>query len=144
MATIELSLAEILTLEAELNGFVNPQTGEKVLDGFLKEKLNLTTKYWLSKLSSKLQSEKAILDKIKQDLIREYGEEKDGMMSIEMFEDEARTKVNPKFVEFQQKYAELLEEKREITYSPLKLSDLEEVKTNENYVVLFSLVADTI
>jgi hypothetical protein len=144
MATIELSLAEILTLEAELNGFVNPQTGEKVLDGFLKEKLNLTTKYWLSKLSSKLQSEKAILDKIKQDLIREYGEEKDGMMSIEMFEDEARTKVNPKFVEFQQKYAELLEEKREITYSPLKLSDLEEVKTNENYVVLFNLVADTI
>ena len=144
MATIELSLAEILTLEAELNGFVNPQTGEKVLDGFLKEKLNLTTKYWLSKLSSKLQSEKAILDKIKQDLIREYVEEKDGMMSIEMFEDEARTKVNPKFVEFQQKYAELLEEKREITYSPLKLSDLEEVKTNENYVVLFNLVADTI
>lgn len=144
MSTIELSLAEILTLEAELNGYVNPQTGEKVLDGFLKEKLNLTTKYWLSKLSNKLQSEKSILDKIREDLIKEYGEEKNGNISIEMFEDESRTKVNPKFVEFQQKYAELLDEKREITYSPLKLSDLEDVKTNENYVVLFKLIADTI
>ena len=144
MSTIELSLAEILTLEAELNGYVNPQTGEKVLDGFLKEKLNLTTKYWLSKLSNKLQSEKSILDKIREDLIKEYGEEKNGNISIEMFEDESRTKVNPKFVEFQQKYAELLDERREITYSPLKLSDLEDVKTNENYVVLFKLIADTI
>ena len=144
MSTIELSLAEILTLEAELNGYVNPQTGEKVLDGFLKEKLNLTTKYWLSKLSNKLQSEKSILDKIREDLIKEYGEEKNGNISIEMFEDESRIKVNLKFVEFQQKYAELLDEKREITYSPLKLSDLEDVKTNENYVVLFKLIADTI
>lgn len=144
MSTIELSLAEILTLEAELNGYVNPQTGEKVLDGFLKEKLNLTTKYWLSKLSNKLQSEKSILDKIREDLIKEYGEEKNGNISIEMFEDESRIKVNLKFVEFQQKYAELLDGKREITYSPLKLSDLEDVKTNENYVVLFKLIADTI
>ena len=144
MSTIELSLAEILTLEAELNGYVNPQTGEKVLDGFLKEKLNLTTKYWLSKLSNKLQSEKSILDKIREDLIKEYGEEKNGNISIEMFEDESRTKLNTKFIEFQKKYSELLEEKREITYSPLKLSDLEDVKTNENYVVLFKLIADTI
>jgi len=44
MAQITLKLHEILTLEAELNGFVNPQTGEKVLEGFLKERLNLATK----------------------------------------------------------------------------------------------------
>lgn len=144
MAQIELSLAEILTLEAELNGFTNPQTGERVLEGFLKEKLNLATKYRLTKLSEELKKEKSILDGLRDELIKEYGSEKDGQVSIDMFEDESKTKVNAKFIEFQGKYAELLDEKKEVSYTPLSISDLEEVNTNENYVVLFKLVADTI
>lgn len=144
MSEIELTLAEVLTLEAELNGFTNPQTGEKVLDGFLKEKLNLATKYWLSKLSDKLKSEKALLDKLRDELIKEYGTERDGQVTIDMFEDESKQKINEKFIEFQSKYAGLLEEKKSISYRPLQISDLEEVKSNENYAVLFKLVADTI
>ncbi len=142
MAQIELSLAEILTLEAELNGFTDPQTNQRVVEGFLKEKLNLATKYRLSKLASELVKEKEILDKLKTELIKEYGEEReDGNVTVEMFEDEAKTKINPKFIELQQRYTELLNEKKEIEYTPLSISDLESVTTNDNYVVLFKLVS---
>lgn len=142
MAQIELSLAEILTLEAELNGFTDPKTNQRVVEGFLKEKLNLATKYRLSKLASELTKEKELLDKLKTELIKEYGEEKeDGTVTVEMFEDEAKTKINPKFIELQQRYLELLDEKKEIEYTPLSISDLESVTTNDNYVVLFKLVS---
>ncbi len=142
MAQIELSLAEILTLEAELNGFTDPQTNQRVVEGFLKEKLNLATKYRLSKLASELVKEKEILDKLKTELIKEYGEEREnGNITVEMFEDEAKTKINPKFIELQQRYTELLNEKKEIEYTPLSISDLESVTTNDNYVVLFKLVS---
>ncbi len=141
MAQIELSLAEILTLETELNGFVNPQTNERVTEGFLREKLNLATKYRLSKLADELAKEKQLIEKLKNDLIKEHGEEKeDGTVTIEMFEDESKTKLNPKFIEVQQRYIELLDEKKEIEYTPLSISDLENVTTENNYTVLFKLV----
>jgi hypothetical protein len=141
MAQIELSLAEILTLETELNGFVNPQTNKRVTEGFLREKLNLATKYRLSKLADELAKEKQLIEKLKNDLIKEHGEEKeDGTVTIEMFEDESKTKLNPKFIEVQQRYIELLDEKKEIEYTPLSISDLENVTTENNYTVLFKLV----
>jgi uncharacterized membrane protein YheB (UPF0754 family) len=142
MAKIELTLAEILTLEAELNGFVNQQTGEKVLDGLLKQKLTLGAKYRLTKLSEELKAEKAILDGLRDDLIKEYGEENDGMVSINAFEDEERTKINPKFIEFQDKYGELLLEKKEINYSPLSLKDVEDISSEDNYTILFKLIEE--
>lgn len=142
MAKIELTLSEILTLEAELNGFVNPQTGEKVLDGLLKQKLSLGTKYRLTKLSEELKAEKVILDGLRDDLIKEYGEETEGQISINAFEDEERTKINPKFIEFQEKYGELLLEKKEVNYSPLSLKDLENISSEDNYTVLFKLIEE--
>lgn len=142
MAQITLKLHEILTLEAELNGFTNPQTGERVLEGFLKEKLNLATKYRLTKLSEELKKEKAILDGLREDLIKELGEEKDGQISIPTFEDKKQTKINPKFIEFQSKYTELLDTDKNIEYTPLTISDLDKVETNENYSILFKLIEE--
>ncbi len=142
MAQITLKLHEILTLEAELNGFVNPQTGEKVLEGFLKERLNLATKYRLTKLSEELKKEKAILDGLRDELIKEYGEEKNGQISIETFEDKEKGKINPKFIEFQSKYTELLDEDKSVDYTPLSISDLDKVESNENYSILFKLIEE--
>lgn len=143
MTQITLKLHEILTLEAELNGFVNPQTGEKVLEGFLKEKLNLKTKYYLTKLSEELKKEKATLDGLRDELIKEYGEEKNGTMSLDAFIGEGDKKeVNPKFIEFQQKYTELLNEEKDVDYTPIPLSTLETVESNENYAILFKLIED--
>ena len=84
MEKIKLSLAELLTLEAELNGYVNPQSGEQILSGFLKEKLNLATKYWLTKLSDKLTSKKKTIEVLRDELIKKFGEEKDGNIGIEI------------------------------------------------------------
>jgi uncharacterized membrane protein YheB (UPF0754 family) len=142
MSQITLKLHEILTLEAELNGFTNPQTGEKVLEGFLKEKLNLATKYRLTKLSEELKKEKSILDDLRDELIKEYGTEEDGQTTIKMFEDKKQTKINPKFVEFQSKYTELLDEGKVIDYTPLTISDLDKIESNENYSVLYKLIQE--
>jgi hypothetical protein len=142
MSQITLKLHEILTLEAELNGFTNPQNGEKVLDGFLKEKLNLATKYRLTKLSEELKKEKSILDDLRDELVKEYGTEEDGQISIQMFEDKKQTKINPKFVEFQSKYTELLDEEKVIDYTPLTISDLDKIESNENYSILFKLIQE--
>lgn len=143
MAQITLKLHEILTLEAELNGFVNPQTGQKVLEGFLKEKLSLKTKYYLTKLSEELKKEKATLDGLRDELIKEYGEEKDGQVSLDTFiGEEDKKEINPKFIDFQQKYTELLNEDKDIDYTPIPVSALETVESNENYAILFKLIED--
>jgi len=140
MEKIKLSLAELLTLEAELNGFTNPQTGEVIISGFLKEKLNLATKYWLTKLSDKLTSKKKTIETLRDELIKKFGEEKEGSIGIETFLDEEKTKVNPKFVEFQDEWAKLLSEEEEIEYNPISVADLEKIDSESNYNLVFKLV----
>jgi len=142
MEKIKLSLAELLTLEAELNGFTNPQTGEVIISGFLKEKLNLATKYWLTKLSDKLTSKKKTIETLRDELIKKFGEEKEGSVGIETFLDEEKTKVNPKFVEFQDEWAKLLSEEEEIEYNPISVADLEKIDSESNYNLVFKLVKE--
>jgi len=142
MEKIKLSLAELLTLEAELNGYVNPQSGEQILSGFLKEKLNLATKYWLTKLSDKLTSKKKTIEVLRDELIKKFGVEKDGSIGIETFLDEEKTKVNPKFIEFQDEWAKLLSEEEEVEYNPLTVSDLEKIDSEGNYNLVFKLVKE--
>ena len=142
MEKIKLSLAELLTLEAELNGYVNPQSGEQILSGFLKEKLNLATKYWLTKLSDKLTSKKKTIEVLRDELIKKFGEEKDGNIGIETFLDEEKTKVNPKFIEFQDEWAKLLSEEEEVEYNPLTVADLEKIDSEGNYNLVFKLVKE--
>ena len=142
MEKIKLSLAELLTLEAELNGYVNPQSGEQILSGFLKEKLNLATKYWLTKLSDKLTSKKKTIEVLRDELIKKFGVEKDGSIGIETFLDDEKTKVNPKFIEFQDEWAKLLSEEEEVEYNPLTVSDLEKIDSEGNYKLVFKLVKE--
>jgi hypothetical protein len=142
MEKIKLSLADLLTLEAELNGYVNPQSGEQILSGFLKEKLNLATKYWLTKLSDKLTAKKKTIETLRDELIKKFGVEKDGSIGIETFLDEEKTKVNPKFIEFQDEWAKLLSEEEEVEYNPLTVSDLEKIDSEGNYNLVFKLVKE--
>jgi hypothetical protein len=69
MEKISLKLFEFYNLDSELNGVVNQQTGEKVSEGLLSEKLKLTTKYWLTELSKKVLAEKTSVESLKEDLI---------------------------------------------------------------------------
>jgi hypothetical protein len=142
MEKITLTLGEIITLEAELNGFVNPETGEKVLSGLLNSKLNLAKKYWLTRLADKCQAEKKVVDGLREELIKKFGKEEDGKIFVETFLDKERTQVNPSFIEFQGEYMSLLNEKKELEYKPISVSDLEAVESEENYSIVFKLIKE--
>lgn len=142
MEKITLSLGEIITLEAELNGFVHPETGQKVVSGLLNTKLNLAKKYWLTKLADKCQAEKKTVDGLREELIKKYGKEVEGKIYIETFLDEERKEVNPDYIKFQEEYMTLLNEKKELEYKPISVSDLEAVESEENYAIVFKLIKE--
>ena len=73
MEKVTLKLYEFYNLEAELNGLVNQQTGEKIASGLLSEKLSMVTKYWLSDLAKKIATEKESIEKLKEELIKKHG-----------------------------------------------------------------------
>jgi hypothetical protein len=50
MKTQSFKLFELLNLEAELAGATNNQTGEKIIEGLLNQKLPVVTKYHLNNL----------------------------------------------------------------------------------------------
>jgi hypothetical protein len=149
MEKISLKLHEFYSLEVDLNGLTNQQTGEVVAKGLLSEKIKLTTKYWLSDLNKKVSAEKESVEKLKEELIKKHGEtDESGNISIPMYinvvtneEGEIVSReVNPKFVEFQNDFNTLLQEERELEYHSFKLEEFENVETDGNYSTFFKLI----
>ena len=150
MEKISLKLYEFYNLDSELNGVTNQQTGEKISAGLLAEKLKLTTKYWLTELSKKVAAEKAVVETLKEELIKKHGEtDESGNISIPMYinivKDENDNIVsgenNPKFIDFQNEFNELLQEEKELEYKTVKLNELENIESEGNYPVFFKLVS---
>ena len=149
MEKISLKLFEFYNLDSELNGVTNQQTGEKVSEGLLSEKLKLTTKYWLTELSKKVLTEKTSVESLKEDLIKKHGEaDENGNIGIQMYIDVVKDengnivegKPNPKFIEFQNDFNTLLQEEKELEYKPVNLSELENIESDGNYPTFFKLV----
>jgi hypothetical protein len=149
MEKVTLKLAEFYQLDTELNGAINQQTGEVLAKGLLSEKIKLTTKYWLNDLSKKVSTEKESVEKLKEELIKKYGKEENGAVSIplyinEVVDDETNEvvsrEINPDFVKFQNDFNSLLQEERELEYHPFKLEEFENVETESNYNTFFKLV----
>lgn len=152
MEKITLKLFQFYSLDAELNGVFNPQTGAKVSSGLLQEKLPLVTKYWLTDLGKKAAAEKAAVEELKNELIRKYGKEDDkGNISIPMVVEEqtedaegnkqTKKSLNPDYQAFEQEFNDLLQTEKEIEYKGFKLAEFEKVETSENYETFFSLVS---
>ena len=143
MEKIKLSIAEIVGLEAELNGLVNQQNGEVISKGLFGEKLSLVVKYRLKKLSDALAAEKKTIEDLRQELIKKFSkEEEDGKYSIPMWEDEEQTIEHPDFVEFKKQYDALLLEEKEFEYNPLSIEDIEDIKSDERYDLVFRLIKE--
>jgi len=149
MEKISLKLFEFYNLDSELNGVVNQQTGEKVSNGLLAEKLKLTTKYWLTELAKKVAAEKNAVESLKEELIKKHGEaDENGNIGIQMYTDVVKDedgnivegKPNPKFIEFQNEFNTLLQEEKELEYKPVNLNELESIETEGNYSTFFKLV----
>lgn len=137
-----LKLAEFYQLELELNGAVNPQTGEKLSQGLLSQKLPLNIKYWLNDMAKKVKEQKDQCEELKNELIKKYGEEKDGGIQIATVikNAEGNDVVNPNFITFQSEFQKLLSEERDLEYKELKLSDIGNIETEDSYDLLFSLL----
>ena len=141
MKKTKLTLGEIIALESEISGLTNQQTGEVVLKGLLGEKINLVIKYHLSKLTNSFSADKKILEELRDELIKKYGEETDnGGIIVTQHLDEAKTIINPKFVQFAQEYETLLSEQKEIEHSVITLEDIKDINSEGRYSVFFKLI----
>jgi hypothetical protein len=149
MEKITLKLSEFYALEAELNGVTNQQTGEVLAKGLLSEKIKLTTKYWLHDLNKKVATEKESVEKLKEELIKKYGKEENGAVSIPIYINEVidedtkevvSREVNPDFIKFQNDFNALLSEERELEYKGFKLEEFDGVETDGVYNTFFKLI----
>jgi hypothetical protein len=149
MEKISLKLGEILQLESEINGFNNPETGEQIYKGFLKQNLSIILKYELTELGETLSKERKKVEKLRDELIVKYGEENEsGSVMVKMvFEEKDEngevisTVINPKYIEFDNEYGTLLNQEKEIEYPEITKEDLREAgKTNDKYTILFKLI----
>lgn len=145
MKTIDLRLGEVLSLLSELEGFRMPDTGEVIFKGFINQTLPLKEKYWLNKLINSLTNEKQEIEKLRNTLIEKFGEkDESGSISIPTIitNKKGEQEPNPKFLQFQKEYQELLNETKTIKYKPITIETLESITTEDTYNFLFKLVED--
>jgi hypothetical protein len=149
MEKSKFKLGDVLQLESEINGFVNQETGERIYEGFLKQNLSIILKYELTELSEVLSKERRKVDGLRDDLIKKHGEEDEkGGILVKMFnevkDDEGNViskVINPKYVEFDKEYGELLNTEIDLEYPEITKEDLKEAgKSKDKYQVLFRLI----
>jgi hypothetical protein len=140
MEKIKLTLGQVLELDAELNGFIDPQTTEKVLDGFLKQNISMLVRYRMSTLVNNVAAEKATIDKMRDELVTKHGDQTESGYNVVLRLESGE--INPKFLDFQREYSEFLTETTDIEYKPLAPKDIEEVVTTENYNILLKLIQE--
>ncbi len=150
MSSIKLKLHEYYSLDAEINGFINPQTNEVIRKGLLNEKLNLVNKYWLTELSKTVSLEKASIEELKTELVKKYGsEDESGNISLAIYTPEEKDKegniikpaeINPKYIKFEEEFNTLLNEEKELVYHEFKLEDFKNIETTDNYNVFYKLI----
>jgi hypothetical protein len=151
MEKIKLKLSEVYGLNVELKGFTNPQTGELIQKGILDENLPIRTKYSLSKVSAQLVKEIESVEKLREEMIKKYGDEdKEGNYFIpqrinEVIDEETKNvisfDVNPKFIQFQTEFDSLLQEEIDIEYTPITLDQID-IKSEINPTILFKLITE--
>jgi len=150
MEKIKLKLSEVYGLNVELKGLSNQKTGEVLQKGILDESLPIKIKYSLSKVSAQLIKEIESVEKLREEMIKKYGEvDKEGNYSIPMRENEVLNEegklvsydIHPKFTEFQTEFELLLQEEVEIDYAPIALDQLD-IKSEINPSVFFKLVSE--
>ena len=148
MAVTNLTIDQILQLDAEINGFRNPQTDEVVYEGLSKQPLSILLKYELAEFTAKLTAEREKVDGLRNELITTYGEktEEGGIQispTIEKKKGKGTEEVkNPKYVEFLSEYQKLLEKTIELEHPTITKDDLKDAgKTKDQYNILFKLIS---
>lgn len=138
---IKFNVAELLTLDAELNGT------EKV-PGLLSLKLSLATKYHLTKVAKITGEERETFEKMRMDLIKELGTETgDGKIAVPEIEtikgengEADKVQIHPKYIEFRTQLEELFLQEKEIEQPSLNIEDFSSLETEGNFPAFFKLL----
>ena len=138
----KLKLHEVLTLDTELNGFVDVKTNEVKVEGLLNQKLDHNIKYRLKSSIKKIQEEKSIIDETKNEIIQKYGEsDQYGNVRLNMFldevDDKGQRKLNENYLKYQEEFMSFLNSNEvEIEIYDLTTDDLKHVQTTDYYKIL--------
>jgi len=126
---MKLTIADCLNLDIEIAGFTN-KDGQILIKGLVNEPLNLKTKYWLNKLTTKLQVEKKAFNESRDALIKDLGEtHENGSVTIPMQID---GKDNPNIIEFNKQAEELLNQEIEIDVHKFSIDNFD-FNSDSNY-----------
>lgn len=137
---IKFNVAEILTLDAELNG-------TEKFKGLLSQKMSLATKYQLTKIAKITGEEKETFEKMRMDLIKELGTEKDGQISIPEIEtikgengEPDKVQLHPDYIKFREQLEELFVQEKELEQPNFKIEDFASLETEGNFPAFFKLL----
>ena len=153
LVTSKLTLGDIYALEAELNGSVNTQTGEKTSKGIMGHPLSMLYRFHLTDLSDKVVADKKKIDANRDALITKLGVPSENGFTLPAIIDKLDKKgkpvlneqgnpvkeVNPKFIEFNEEMTKFLMEEREISHYPFTIEALD-FTTDESYPVFLRLL----
>ena len=142
---ITLTLSQILSLEQEIGGLKNQHTGEFILKGLLSHKMPMPTKFKLKMLLNAISSIKQANDEIREELIKEYGTEVNGVISVFMYVDEkAQVKeYTPNYIEFVKKIEELLAKQIEIEFEQILIDEFKDFNEEDIYPTFLDLLIKT-
>jgi hypothetical protein len=152
MESKKLKFIELLSLDAEINGYYRPAQldadGNQLspelkivgITNSLPQELNFILKYRLDKLVATVVAEKTAFYEMQKELAKKYGTETEGgEITIER---EIDGKENPKFEKFQKENEELLQEEITISYNPLPLKSMGDIVNGQRYSILYDFIED--
>ncbi len=142
---VKLKLVDILNLEIELSGFVDPK-GNVMVEGLLNQPVSYQLKYNLRQDLKNIIKEKDIILQTQDDLIKKYGNvDTTGRFGLDKFipeldengKDTGNNILNPKFVQYNEEWNKfILENTIDVELTEIPLSELASLKTKDNYVVI--------
>lgn len=143
MEKTTLKLYEFLSLEAELLGTTNQQTGEVISKGLLSENIRLVIKYWLTELTKKASAEKTVINEMRDDLLKKHLKEGETSIQTIIVNKDGTQEVNPAYLEFDKELAELLQEEKQLEHFSFSLDHFNNVESSNNYSTFFKLIKVT-
>lgn len=139
MTKTKLSISELLQLQAELVGNQN-------VKGLLALKLNMLAKYRLSQLYKVVSEELSVYQKINDELIQKFGEEKDGgfVIPAKITEHDKHGETydidNPNIELYLAELNPILADTKELDLPEIYVSDLKDAESEGFYPLFFEKI----
>jgi len=142
MKTVKLTLNEMLILDRELNGLVDPKTNTIIFKGILSHKMGIVAKYRLSKIAKILNDEKELHNNLRNELVKTYADDPNGeeiKVSTTIKDKKGNEIPNPKHQEFLKELEKLGNEAKEVEFPEINVDDLN-FETEEYYTIFFEKI----